>query len=108
MNFYQTIWSLVLSLVGFSSVFAAPAVLKSTPTIVNTHLTAPQQKVNVNTAQLTELIKVEGITLPKARSLVSYRKKHHGFKSLAELIQVPGFKRMKPEVREQIKQHLSL
>ena len=64
--------------------------------------------VNINKAGLDELLKVNGMTLSKAKSIIAYRKQQGDFKSLDALSQVKGFKRMKKEKRELLYQQLTI
>ncbi|ANJ67643.1 hypothetical protein A9404_09860 [Halothiobacillus diazotrophicus] len=47
-------------------------------------------KVNLNTATVTQLESVKGIGPKLAGAIVAYRQAHHGFKSLDELKSVKG------------------
>ncbi len=64
--------------------------------------------VNLNTATAKELMKVEGINAAKAKNIVAYRKKHGDFKSVEELANVKGFKKMKPEMMKKIESQLTV
>lgn len=61
-----------------------------------------QTKVNINKASVKELTKVKGLSSSKARAIVAYRKKHGDFKSLDDLANVQGFKKMKPDTKQKI------
>lgn len=48
-------------------------------------------KIDLNTADLTTLTgSVKGIGKKRAEAIITYRKSHHGFKSLEELAEVKG------------------
>ncbi|MFT2091628.1 ComEA family DNA-binding protein [Paraglaciecola sp. 2405UD69-4] len=47
-------------------------------------------KVNINTAQLEELILLPGIGTKKASAIIEYRTKHGKFESLEEVANVKG------------------
>lgn len=49
-------------------------------------------KVNINTANLTELMTIRGIGEAKAKSIVEYRETHGTFKSIDELKNITGIK----------------
>lgn len=67
-----------------------------------------EAKVNLNTATAKDLMKVKGINGPKARAIVSYRKKHGDFKSLDDLKMVKGFKKMKDDQLKSIEDQLTI
>ncbi|TAK78269.1 MAG: helix-hairpin-helix domain-containing protein [Gammaproteobacteria bacterium] len=69
---------------------------------------ATSTQVNLNTATAKELMKIEGINATKAKNIVSYRKKHGDFKSVDELANVKGFKKMKPEMLKKIEDQLTI
>ncbi|MBP3729446.1 MAG: helix-hairpin-helix domain-containing protein [Lachnospiraceae bacterium] len=48
--------------------------------------------VNINTAGVSELEKLPGIGPGKARAIVEYRQQKGPFRSIEELMQVPGIK----------------
>ena len=56
---------------------------------------AMETKVNLNKATVADLMKVKGLNAAKAKAIVSYRNKHGDFKSMDDLKQVKGFKKMK-------------
>ena len=49
-------------------------------------------KVNINTADETEFMRLTGIGEAKAKSIVEYRKKNGDFKEIKDLMKVPGIK----------------
>ena len=67
---------------------------------------AQADKVNLNKATAKELAKVQGLNVTKAKAIVSYRKKHGDFKSVDELKDVKGFKRMDEKTMQDIQAHL--
>jgi competence protein ComEA len=70
--------------------------------------TQQDNKVNLNTATAKELSKLKGLTNAKARAIVSYRKKHGEFKSLEDLKEVKGLKKMKPDQLKDLEDQLTL
>lgn len=69
--------------------------------------TATDSKVNVNKATASELSKVKGLSMAKAKQIVAYRTKHGDFKTLDDLSNVKGFKKMKPDTMKQIQDQLT-
>lgn len=69
---------------------------------------ATQDKVNVNKANAKDLAKVKGVTLSKAKAIVAYRKKHGDFKSLDDLKEVKGFKKMDEKTMKEIQDQLTV
>lgn len=67
-----------------------------------------ETKVNLNKATAKELMKVKGLNASKAKSIVAYRKAHGDFKSVDELSNVKGFKKMKPEMLKDIEDQLTV
>lgn len=65
-------------------------------------------KVNLNKATAIELEKVKGFTISKAKAIIAYRKKHGDFKTLDELKEVKGFKKMDEKTLKDIQAQLTL
>ncbi|MCX7115904.1 MAG: helix-hairpin-helix domain-containing protein [Gammaproteobacteria bacterium] len=84
-NLFVGVLSGVLSLAGFAALAEdKPASKAVQPVIV-------QQKLDLNTAQVYQLIHVvKGIGKKRAEAIVTYRDKHQGFHSVDELANVPG------------------
>jgi competence protein ComEA len=63
-------------------------------------------KINVNTATVEELDKLNGIGPSKAEAIVRYREEHGPFQSVEDIAQVPGIGAKTVEkFREQITVH---
>lgn len=124
MSFYRSIIAVVVTLGLASAVYAAdennvsaqnPAAdaqaLQTADASSTTQQTAApaaeQTKVDVNKATVKELSKVKGLNTTKAKAIVAYRKKHGEFKSLDELTNVKGFKKMKDETLKNIQDQLT-
>jgi competence protein ComEA len=67
-----------------------------------------EQKVDLNKASKKELMSVKGINSEKARAIMSYRKKHGDFKSLDDLKEVRGFKKMNDDQLKSIQDQLTI
>lgn len=132
MSFYRTLLASVAALVIASPVFADDTTQQSpsdgsTPAAqTDTSGSSMQQqttssdqqgaattesKVNLNKATAKELMKVKGINAAKARAIVAYRKKHEkdgGFKSVDDLANVKGFKKVNADTMKEIEDQLTV
>lgn len=68
---------------------------------------ATDSKININKATAKDLSKVKGLSMSKAKQIVAYRSKHGDFKSVDDLSNVKGFKKIKPDTMKQIQDQLS-
>lgn len=128
MSFYRTFIAAVAAMGLATSVFAAdeatsttaqPSTSSATQVAANdttqtTNATAPatasteQDKVNINTATAKDLMKVKGLNGAKAKAIVAYRKQHGDFKSLDELKDVKGFKKMTDKSMKKLQDQLTV
>jgi len=126
MSFYRTFIAAVAAMGLASVAFAAdestnpaqsttgnaPAAIQvaddASSTTTTTTSTTTEEKVNINTATAKELMKVKGLNAAKAKAIVSYRKKHGNFNSVADLKEVAGFKKMKDEQIKKIEDQLTV
>lgn len=69
---------------------------------------ASEGKVDVNKATVKDLMKVQGMNASKAKAIVAHRKKHGDFKSMDELSQVKGFKKMKADDMKKMTDQMSM
>ncbi|HSW69680.1 MAG TPA: helix-hairpin-helix domain-containing protein [Gammaproteobacteria bacterium] len=116
MSFYRTL--IAVAAIGLASVaFAAEtntdatkATSNSTQSMANTQANdaAPMEKLNLNKATAKELAKIKGLNMTKARAIIAYRKKNGDFKSLDDLKEVKGFKKMNEETMKDIQDHLTI
>ena len=116
MSFYRTLLAAVAAIALASPVFADDTT--TTTTTMGTDATttqtatggttATETKINVNTATTKELMTVKGINSAKARAIVTYRKKHGGFKTLDDLAKVKSFSKMKTTDLKAIQDQLTL
>ena len=131
MSFYRTLVATVAAFSLASAVFAAetttatpdqqPAVkteaaaVKKAPKMQKKAANAEQtgnmqqaEKIDLNKATAKELAAVKGLNANKARAIVTYRKKNGDFKSLEDLKQVKGFKRMDEKTLKDIQDQLTV
>lgn len=121
MSFYRTLLAAVAAVALAAPVFAddttgstqAPAdntaqVQADNSATQTSEQGTEQSKVNVNKATTKDLAKVKGLNASKARAIVAYRKKHGDFKSLEDLNNVRGFKRMKSDNIKEIQDQLTV
>ncbi|EKD74072.1 MAG: hypothetical protein ACD_45C00085G0007 [uncultured bacterium] len=112
MSFYRPFLVTIAALGLATAVFAKETNHTVNPAIKNTNQILPsvpaQEKVNVNKATSQELVKVKGLNPSKAKAIVTYRKKQGDFKSLAELKQVKGFKRLTEQAMKDITDQLTI
>jgi competence protein ComEA len=125
MSIYRSLVTVVAALGLATSVFAAdesttatqnPAADNTTHAMqtadatstTTTTTTTTDSKVDVNKATAKDLMKVKGMSSGKAKSIVAYRKKHGEFKSLDELKDVKGFKRMNEDSMKHIQDQLTM
>lgn len=67
-----------------------------------------EQKVDLNKASKKDLMAIKGINSSKAKAIISYRKKHGDFKSLDDLKEVKGFKKMNDDELKSIQDQLTI
>lgn len=65
--------------------------------------TSGPSKININTASEAEMLEITGVGPSKAKSIISYREKNGGFKSIEEIKNVTGigegtFEKIKDEI----------
>lgn len=82
--------------------------IQTTVQSLDTKTTIPTAKVDINKATTDDLMKVKGIDQKRAKNIVAYRTKNGNFKSLTELKDVRGFKKMKEEKLKAIQDQLSI
>lgn len=116
MSFYRTFIAAVAAM-GLATAVLADDTTTTTTTQTSGNATvsqasdstnAEQSKINLNTATAKELQKVKGVNSSKAKAIVSYRKKHGEFKSLDDLKQVAGFKKMNEQTLKDIQDQLTI
>jgi competence ComEA-like helix-hairpin-helix protein len=115
MSFYRNFLTAMAAMSLAGAVFAADTV-PSTPAHPVTHgvaksttsTEATQEKVNINKAAVKDLAQVKGMSMSKARAIVAYRKKHGEFKSLDDLKDVKGFKRLNEQGLKEIQDQLTI
>jgi competence ComEA-like helix-hairpin-helix protein len=85
---------------------AAPAAEETTTTTTTT--TASTDKLDLNKASVKELMKLKGVSAAKAKAIVTYRKKHGDFKSVEDLKEVKGFKKLNEKKMQEIADQLTV
>jgi len=121
MSFYRNVIVAVAAMGLASAVFAADttkdaakqpasviATTKTATTTTTTEDSTQVEKLNINKATAKELAKVKGVTPNKAKAIVAYRKTHGDFKSVEDLKEVKGFKRIDEKTMKDIQDHLTI
>ena len=62
-------------------------------------------KVDINTADVAELMTLPGVGASKANAIVSYREENGGFSSIEDLMKIPG---IKEGIFNQMKEHIKV
>jgi competence protein ComEA len=70
--------------------------------------TIDQAKVDLNKATAKDLMQVKGLNASKAKAIVSFRKKHGDFKSVDDLKEVKGFKKLDDDSLKSIQDQLTV
>lgn len=79
----------------------------ATPSVSTDGASSAQDKIDLNKASAKELMKVKGMNKSKAVSIVAYRKQHGDFKSIDDLKEVKGFKRMNEKTLKTMEDQLT-
>ncbi|HSW71512.1 MAG TPA: helix-hairpin-helix domain-containing protein [Gammaproteobacteria bacterium] len=113
MSFYHSLLAATTALALALPVFAdeAPSATNSggaEPAVQTTSQALVQQtKMNINKATVKDLVKVKGISSKMAKAAVAYRKKNGDFKSLDDLKNVKGFKKLNADQMKNIQDQLT-
>ena len=114
MSFYRSLLAaaaaLALALPAFADETPAAGTDQSAqPAAQSTEQAAPamQSKVDINKASVKDLTKVKGISAAQAKAIVAYRKKNGDFKTLDDLKNVKGFKKMNADQMKDIQDQLT-
>ncbi len=82
---------------------ATDTTASATPTTTtDTTTTTMGDKVDLNKATAKELMKVKGINAARAKAIITYRKKHGDFKTVDDLKEVKGFKKLTDKKYQEI------
>lgn len=79
----------ILSLGTSSLAFAAEVPATKAPT-TKVAAAATQEAININTADVQELTKLNGIGEKKAEAIIAWRKENGNFKTVDQLLEVKG------------------
>ena len=111
MSLHRALLALFAAVVISAPVFADDTNTNTTSTTTTTMTTSDNSqtdKLDLNKATTKQLMKVKGLNASKARAIVAYRKKHGDFKSLDELTNVKGFKKINQDQMKEIQDQLSV
>jgi competence ComEA-like helix-hairpin-helix protein len=86
---------------------ATAAAAPAEETTTTTTTTASTEKLDLNKATVKELMKLKGVSAAKAKAIVTYRKKHGDFKSVEDLKEVKGFKKLNEKKMQEIADQLT-
>jgi comEA protein len=74
----------------------------TTTTTPTTSDASSTDKIDLNKATVRELMKVKGINAARAKAIVTFRKKHGDFKTVDDLKEVKGFKKLSDKKYQEI------
>ena len=98
---------IITSLILSNIVLAEGAIGANNQLTASKSILLIKTKTDLNKASAQELLLIKGLNTSKVRAIITYRKKNNGFKTLDELSQVKGMKRLKADemrgIQEQLK-----
>lgn len=101
--------TLLVSLISFGLLVSANVGMAATHAKINAEIPAKYKssagKVDINTIDEADLIKVKGIGAKRAANIVAYREKRGPFKSLEDLTSVKG---IGPKLLEKVRAELDV
>lgn len=91
MKYVLSFLSIVILTLGTSSfAFAAEASPNNAPSAKAETAVVKEGAININTADVGELIKLKGVGEKKAEAIIAWRKENGGFKTVDQILEVKG------------------
>lgn len=90
MKFILSLASIIILSFGSSLLAFAAEVPAAKAPSTKVEAVATQEAININTADVQELIKLKGIGLKKAEAIVAWRNENGNFKTVDQLLDVKG------------------
>lgn len=90
MKFILSLASIVILTFGTSSLAFAAEVPASKAPVAKVESATTQEAININTADVQELIKLKGVGVKKAEAIIAWREENGNFKTVDQLLEVKG------------------
>ncbi len=90
MKFILSLAAIVILSFGTSSLAFAAEVPATKAPAIKAEAVASQEAININTADVQELTKLNGIGEKKAEAIIAWRKENGNFKTVDQLLEVKG------------------
>jgi competence protein ComEA len=90
MRFFLFLASFIILFFGTTSLAFAAELPTAKESAAKAEVTAPQEAININTADIQQLTRLKGVGEKKAEAIIAWRKENGNFKTVDQLLEVKG------------------